>query len=68
MKDLYKVNVIKEAMEKAEAGEYYLVRLKGDDGKAVNLDKNALRLLIAYYSGNITETDVKKFYEGRGST
>lgn len=59
MKDLYKVNVIKSAMERAELNEYYLVRLRGDYGNAINLDNVALRLLIAYYSGNITEDELE---------
>lgn len=58
MKDLYKAGVIKDVIEKAKADEYYLVRLKGDDGKAINLDEGALRLLIAYYGGSITEDEL----------
>lgn len=51
MRDPYKADIIKEEMEKAAKDEYYLVRLRGDTGKAINLDREALELLHAYYEG-----------------
>ena len=55
MKDTYKSNIIKEQFSKMAEEEYYKVRLKGESGKAINLDEYALRLLQAYYEWVITE-------------
>ena len=52
-KDQYKVNVIQQNLDKMVEDEYYLVRLRGDEGKAINIDAPALLLLQAYYSGLI---------------
>lgn len=51
MKDPYKAKVIKGELEKMENDEFYLVRLKGGTGKAINLDEGALKLLLDYYEG-----------------
>ena len=50
MKDAYKVRIIEENLRQMEKDEYYLVRLKGDSGNAINLDEGALKELIKYYS------------------
>lgn len=52
-KDQYKVKVIQENLDQMVEDEYYLVRLRGDAGKAINIDAPALLLLQAYYSGLI---------------
>lgn len=59
MKDTYKSNIIQDQFVKMAADEYYIVRLKGDSGKAINLDWYALRLLQAYYDGLITEKQIE---------
>lgn len=51
MKDPYKAKVIKGELEKMKNDEFYLVRLKGGTGKAINLDEDALKLLIEHYEG-----------------
>lgn len=51
MKDPYKADVIRGEMEKIKEDEYYQVKLKGDTGKAINLDMEALRILKMYYNG-----------------
>lgn len=48
--DNYKVNVLKEMLDGMKKDEYYLCRLKGDDTKNINLDEEAIKLLIEYYS------------------
>lgn len=48
--DRYKVNVLKEMLDGMIQNEYYLCRLKGDDTKSINLDENAIKILIEYYS------------------
>lgn len=58
MKDTYKSTIIKEQLVKMAEDEYYIVRLKGDTGKAINLNEYALRLLQAYYDGVITEQQI----------
>lgn len=58
--DKYKVNVLNEMLNKMKRDEYYLCRLKGDDTNAINLDEEAIKLLIRYYSGKRIER--KKYY------
>ena len=48
--DSYKVNVLTEMLAGMKQDEYYLCRLKGDDTKSINLDEEAIKLLIEYYS------------------
>lgn len=48
--DNYKTNVLKEMLKGMQQDEYYLCRLKGDDTKSINLDENAIKILIEYYS------------------
>ena len=48
--DNYKVNVLNEMLDGMKKNEYYLCRLKGDNTKAINLDEEAIKLLIEYYS------------------
>ncbi len=61
MADPYKSEIIKEQLEKMAGNEFYLVRLQGDAGKAINLDRYALTLLQAYYDGVITENEIRRF-------
>ena len=48
--DAYKVDVLTEMLNKMKQDEYYLCRLKGDDTHNINLDENAIKVLIEYYS------------------
>lgn len=48
--DDYKVGVLTEMLNKMKQDEYYLCRLKGDDTKSINLDEDAIKVLIWYYS------------------
>lgn len=48
--DEYKVKVLTEMLDEMKKDEYYLCRLKGDNTKSINLDENAIKLLIEYYS------------------
>lgn len=57
-RDRYKSDIIRNNMWKMDEDPYYLVRLKGDDNRAINLDENALRLLKAYYDGKITKEQI----------
>ena len=59
MKDTYKSNIIQDHFAEMTADEYYIVRLKGDSGKTINLDWHALRLLQAYYDGIRTEKQIE---------
>lgn len=59
MKDTYKSNMIQDQFAEMIADEYYKVRLKGENGNAINLDWYALRLLQAYYDGTITEKQIE---------
>ena len=47
--DNYKVKILTEILSKINQ-EYYLCRLKGDDTASINLDEQAIKLLIEYYS------------------
>lgn len=48
--DNYKVALLNQMLREMKKDEYYLCRLKGDDTKAINLDENAIKLLIEYYN------------------
>lgn len=48
--DDYKVSILTEILNEMKNDEYYLCRLKGDDTKAINIDEEAIKLLIEYYS------------------
>ena len=48
--DTYKVNVLTEMLNKMKQDEYYLCRLKGDDTASINLNEDAIKILIQYYS------------------
>ena len=48
--DNYKVTVITEMLNGMKEDNYYLCRLKGDNTNAINLDEEAIMLLIKYYS------------------
>ena len=48
--DDYKVKILTEMLNKQQQEEYYLCRLKGDDTASINLDGNAIKILIEYYS------------------
>lgn len=47
--DDYKVKVLEQCLTQMKKDEYYLVRVKGDDTKSINLDEGAVELLIQYY-------------------
>lgn len=48
--DEYKVEILKNILEEMRKNEFYLCRVKGDNTKAINLDEEAIKLLIEYYS------------------
>lgn len=48
----YKVKVLTEMLNGMKQDEYYLCRLKGDDTNAINIDEEAIKLLIEYYEGD----------------
>ena len=48
--DGYKVEVLTDILNSMQKDEFYLCRVKGDDTKAINLDEEAVKLLIEYYS------------------
>jgi hypothetical protein len=48
--DYYKVSILMEMLRGMKQDDYYLCKLKGDDTKSINLDEDAIRLLIEYYS------------------
>lgn len=48
--DNYKVEVLKNILNTMQKDEFYTCKVKGDDTKAINLDKGAIKLLIEYYS------------------
>ena len=48
--DGYKVEILTDILSSMQRDEFYLCRVKGDDTKAINLDENAVKLLIEYYS------------------
>ena len=47
--DIYKVNILTEILNSMQQDEYYLCRLKGDNTKSINLDKEVVKILIEYY-------------------
>lgn len=48
--DGYKVGVLENILSAMQKDEFYLCRVKGGDTKAINLDEEAVKLLIEYYS------------------
>ena len=48
--DSYKVELLTDILNSMKQDEFYLCRVKGDDTKAINLDEEAVKLLIEYYS------------------
>ena len=48
--DEYKVEILKNILEEMRKNKFYLCRVKGDNTKAINLDEEAIKLLIEYYS------------------
>jgi hypothetical protein len=48
--DEYKVNVLTEILNSMKQDEYYLCRLSGDNTKHINIDEEAVMLLIKHYS------------------
>lgn len=48
--DIYKVTVLNEILNHMKENEYYLCKLKGDETASINLDEQAINLLIQYYS------------------
>lgn len=48
--DDYKVKLLTKILKAMKQDEYYICRVKGDNTKAINLDEEAVKLLIEYYS------------------
>ena len=48
--DGYKVEVLTDILSSMRKDEFYLCRVKGYDTKEINLDEEAVELLIKYYS------------------
>lgn len=48
--DNYKVGILKNILTSLQNDDFYLCRLKGDNENAINIDENAIKLLIEYYS------------------
>ena len=48
--DRYKVQILNQILDGMDNDEYYLARLKGDDTNAINIDREAIELLIVFYS------------------
>lgn len=48
--DEYKVEILENILEEMQTDEYYICRVKGDNTHAINLDEEAVKLLIEYYS------------------
>ncbi|MCD7996414.1 MAG: hypothetical protein LUH21_04185 [Clostridiales bacterium] len=63
MKDSYKCGLIKDNLVNMARDEYYRARVVGASTKSFNLDENALMLLHAYYSGEITEQEIQERYD-----
>lgn len=59
MKDQYKADVITEELGKMDSDGYYLVRLKGDIGKALNVERPVLMLMRAYYEGKLSDDEIE---------
>ena len=53
MKDNYKKKIIEEILSAMESDEYYQARLKGDNTKSINIDREGLELLRNLYDGKI---------------
>lgn len=49
--DDYKVKTIRESIDKSQEDVYHTTTLRGVNGRTINLDENALKILIAYYEG-----------------
>lgn len=49
-RDPYKVDILNHILDRMDNDEYYLARLKGDDTKSINIDREAIELLIDFYS------------------
>lgn len=47
--DGYKVEILTDILGSMQKDEFYLCRVKGDNTKAINLDEDAVKLLIEYY-------------------
>ena len=48
--DIYKVDILKDILNSMQQNDFYLCRLKGDNTAAINIDENAIKLLIKYYN------------------
>lgn len=60
MRDPYKVQIINECLNGMARDRYCLTRLKGDNTHAINIDENGLKLLRAYYNGQIKAAAVSR--------
>ena len=50
-KDLYKAEVVWDALKEMDKDTYNLTRLRNDKGKAINLDTNIMEIIYKYYKG-----------------
>jgi hypothetical protein len=48
--DGYKIEILESILKNMRDNDFYICRLKGDNENAINLDENAIKLLIEYYS------------------
>jgi len=51
--NVYRAGVLKQILKEMDRDEYYIPRLKGDDTKAINLEKEDIELLIKKYEGRL---------------
>lgn len=47
--DKYKVEILTKMLNRMKENDWYLCRVKSDDGDIINIDENAIKLLIEYY-------------------
>lgn len=57
--DSYKVNILMKILESMKQNKHYLCRLKGDNTKYINIDEEAIKLLIKYYSNKAEDLSMK---------
>ncbi len=46
----YKLSILHDILKDMQNNDFYICRLKGDNQAAINIDENAIKLLIKYYS------------------
>ena len=48
--DKYKVKILTEILNNMQQDKYYLCKVKGDNIASINIDEEAINLLIQHYS------------------